>query len=514
MESNNVYLKFITLFLLTTMFFGCRRLSTLDLQDELQPVCRGNDAVILRSSYSYHVSSGEIIYLKKEESQWKLCQTINLSPYLRGCHICHLRDQERDKNRLAIRSFAYNDKWLAIMVVRRGSDLMGTFDSYRVLLFKKNVDQWLFYKRFSPKDHKLDGEQVAISHDCLLVRVDRNIGGKHHINLCCFDLRDSKLPLKQELAPSWSARELDMINNPKFFVHDDQMLVSWRRRLSEEEELKYWGELSYNGKYTEELVLYRWDGSQWKQVQNLSECISKDVLLEWHGKPFDDIQKVDWGQNELYVSEAWIGSIWKFVKNEDQRWILAERVIGNPRDETTHLKTLIDGEIGYQTPVSYNVIWRDKERRVGIVKPSSDGKMRVVEPDWLFDDADPVTSEKMCSYYKTIGRPYFDGHGIIIERAGEKSFYELTDYIPKIDHSLCNQTLVTTYMFDECYFEHSPLQQAEVWAGVNVYEIDPVEGPKRVFALTTRNAEEMKVAPVANPEPANLQFPSRETSQE
>ena len=140
--------------------------------------------------------------------------------------------------------------------------------------------------------------------------------------------------------------------------------------------------------------------------------------------------------------------------------------------------------------------------------------MRVVEPDWLFDDADPVTSEKMCSYYKTIGRPYFEGPNLVITRAGEKSFYELTDYIPKIDHSLCNQTLVTTYMFDECYFEYSPLQQAEVWAGVNVYEIDPVGGPKRVFALTTRNAEEMKVAPVANPEPANLQFPSRETSQD
>ena len=509
MESKSVYIAFITVFLLATTFSGCKRPNTSDLQDELQPICHDNDAVILRSSFD--VSGGEIIYLKKEKSQWNLCQSIDLRPYMRGCHIIHKDDWERNDNQLATRSFAYNEKWLVILIIRPGLKFIGTKSRRIVLIFKRHGSQWQFYKRFSPSDHELDGMQIAVSHDSLFVQVCRVNNGKYHINLCCFDLRDSKLPLKQELAPSWSVREQDMISNPKFFIHDDQMLVSWRRRLSEEEELKYFGKLSYDGEYTEELVLYRWNGSQWKQVQNLSKLYPEDALLKCYGKPIDDIQKVDWGQNELYVLTACYGSVWKFVKNENQRWDFAERVIGNPTNEKTGLKTLIDGEIGYQTPLSYNVLWRDKERRVGIVKPSSDGKTRVVEPDWLFDDADPVTSEKMCSYYKTIGRPYFDGHGIIIERAGEKSFYELTDYIPKIDHSLCNQTLVTTYMFDECYFEYSPLQQAEVWAGVNVYEIDPVEGPKRVFALTTRNAEELKVAPIDNPEPANLQFPSRET---
>ena len=341
MKSKGLYITFLTLFLLATTFSGCRRLSISDLQDELQPICHGDDAVILRSSYSYYVSNGEIIYLKKENSQWKLCQTIDLSPYLRGCHICHLRDQERDENRLAIRSFAYNDKWLAIMVIRRGSHLMGTFDSYRVLLFKKGGDQWLFYKRFSLPDYNLIGEQVAISHDCLLVRVNRNIMGKRHINLCCFDLYDSKLSLKQELAPPWNVREQDMNSNPKFFIRDDQMLVSWRRRLSDEEELKYFGELSYNGEFTEELVLYRWNNSQWEQVQNLSELYPEDALLKCYGKPIDKIQKVDWGQNELYVLTACYGSVWKFVKNEDQRWDFAERVIGNPIDEKTGLPVTI-----------------------------------------------------------------------------------------------------------------------------------------------------------------------------
>lgn len=511
MKSKSCFSSFLILFWLSIALSGCGRADMSVPLDSLQVICHDDDAVILRSLDDNYVSGGELVYLKKNDSIWNLTQKINLKKYLHGGYLYNKNDWERDDNFLSIRSFDYNEKWLAIMVIPSRFIFQKKLNS--VLIFKKDGDQWNFYKRLYLSPEEIMGSQIVISHDSILVQVTYEINEKCYINLGCIDLLNPKFPLKQEIFPPWNKQEQDMRGFPKVFVHDDQMLVSWRRRFSKDDadafrSGEYKGDL-----YAEELVLYRWNGSRWILVQNLYDCYSRDILLTCYGNPTMNIQKVDWGQNEIYVYEALFGSVSKFVKKEDQQWCLAERIIGNKRDEKGH-RILEGGEIGFQTPLSYNFVWRDKERRVGIVKPSSDGKMRVVDPDWLFDDADHVTSEKMISYYKTIGRPYLDGANIIIAPAGEKSFYELTDYIPKIDHSLCNQTLVTTYMFDECYFGYSPLSQADVWAGVNVYEIDPQEGPKRVFALTTSNGKELKVTPIDNPDPVNLQFPSRELSQE
>ncbi|MBR5759821.1 MAG: hypothetical protein IKX88_14620, partial [Thermoguttaceae bacterium] len=43
---------------------------------------------------------------------------------------------------------------------------------------------------------------------------------------------------------------------------------------------------------------------------------------------------------------------------------------------------------------------------------------------------------------------------------------------------------------------NNPMQKAEVWGGVNIYEIDPEKGPIKKFALTTRNLEELKEVPL------------------
>ncbi|MGI6402193.1 MAG: hypothetical protein ACOX0A_08815 [Thermoguttaceae bacterium] len=150
--------------------------------------------------------------------------------------------------------------------------------------------------------------------------------------------------------------------------------------------------------------------------------------------------------------------------------------------------------------------------RIGVVKPSADGKMRITEPDWLFADANPETARKMCSYYKNIGEyrrmPANPDDSALI------SYYDVTDYIPSIDYYLHNKTLATTFVFDECYVDDSPVQSADVWAGVNIYEIDPEKGPQRVFAMTTQKDEDLKVAPVRYPTPTKLEFPSKEVAPE
>ena len=40
------------------------------------------------------------------------------------------------------------------------------------------------------------------------------------------------------------------------------------------------------------------------------------------------------------------------------------------------------------------------------------------------------------------------------------------------------------------------MQSADVWGGVNIYEIDSETGPKRVFSLKTGHLDELKPVPV------------------
>ena len=152
-------------------------------------------------------------------------------------------------------------------------------------------------------------------------------------------------------------------------------------------------------------------------------------------------------------------------------------------------------EVGVQSPWSYNVVWRDKMQLLGVVKPSEDGKIRFVEPDWFFRDADPVTLQKMREYYSFAD--YYHSRNVdYLKKDGYESYYDYADYIPLVDYSICGSTLVTSYTFDQCYFKGHPLQSADVWGGVNIYEIDSETGPKRVFSLKTGHLDELKPVPV------------------
>jgi hypothetical protein len=116
------------------------------LRDDLQLVCRGNDALVLASSY--FVSNGKIYYLKETNGAWGVAQIIDLAPYLNGWHTLHLSDD--DKVRLDYNSdwISYNDHWLAI-TTRKVSDghLSRSLKDYRgrVIIFKKVDGTWKHY---------------------------------------------------------------------------------------------------------------------------------------------------------------------------------------------------------------------------------------------------------------------------------------------------------------------------------------------------------------------------------
>ena len=151
-----------------------------------------------------------------------------------------------------------------------------------------------------------------------------------------------------------------------------------------------------------------------------------------------------------------------------------------------------------QTPTSYSFAYLDegdryhKERnRFGLAKPSTDGVVRITDPDWIVEDADPETNRLTSDFYR------FNANSKRPEsRYFAPTFYVGYDYVPLVDYALSGSTLVTSYSFQDCYVADSPLQQAKVWGGVNIYKIDPTTGPKKVFALTTRELEDLKPVPV------------------
>ena len=132
---------------------------------------------------------------------------------------------------------------------------------------------------------------------------------------------------------------------------------------------------------------------------------------------------------------------------------------------------------------------------LGVVKPSDDGKIRVAEPNWFLRDADPVTLQTIRDYYSS-GRYSDDTIVKDLKLDGYESSYDYARYIPLIDYAICGSTLVTSYTFEKCYLKDAPLHSADVWGGVNIYEIDSETGPKRVFSLKTGHLDELKPVPV------------------
>lgn len=468
-------------------------------QEDLQVRASDNSAVILRSSF--YLSNGKIYYLDKTNGEWGVRQTIDLKPYLDGWHTIHPTKDHRLHNDLAKRSFAFNDKWLCVVLGRR--PMMYNKKSRkdyqrRVLIFKRAGDQWEYHHTLASGNQLCYFNQVEVVNDQLMLMDQFQKSGQKCGALQCFDLSDSKPSLYQTIYPPFD-NGVDPRNAwLEYYVKDDLMLVCWDRPKTEEEKA-----LSGDPNMTKEDAIYQLKNNRWELWQTLSETIPREVFARRRGIPLRGDTRVDLNKQEICIYCCWYPEgILQFV-NRNGKWAFADSVDFDP-DATvkTSLNDSRDGwfhthsvEVGLQSPWSYDVVWRDKMQLLGVVKPSDDGKIRVAEPNWFLRDADSVTLQKMRDYYSSVY--YYHGENVEdLKLDGYESYYDSTEYIPLIDYSICGSTLVTSYTFDECYFEGSPLQSADVWGGVNIYEIDSETGPKRVFSLKTGHLDELKPVPV------------------
>ena len=432
MKSKLFILLVLVVFLSTSFSVGCEGMTY--PRDDFQVVCRDTDAIVLRSSG--FDSKGKIYYLKKNGSRWELAQTIDISRYLGVRDVRRPYHSARNWGRLALKSFTYDDQWLGVILTQR----VAWFEDIRVevpgvkpacLLFKKVDGQWTFYDLFSPRSYTFSRKHLELSHDSLIVADYHSKGDSDRGRVCCFDLTGRKPVLKQEILPPYDA---NLESDPyTVLAHGCQMIIEWTRPISEEDKAEMANVAEMKSPVpddTSDVVLYRWDGEKWAFEQNLSDCLPRELYLKKRGQVLGALLKVDWTEDQLYCYEGLGFGVYKFTKLESGDWIFD----GSLKRGETDVKRCA-GELGYQTPEIYNVLWRDKIRRIGVVKPSADGEMRITEPDWLFEDSDPETSRKMCSYYKSInnyhGRP-----------TGSRSYYDFTDYIPTIDYF--QQTLATT----------------------------------------------------------------------
>ena len=450
---------------------GCKKTTT-DFRDQMQVLCHENDAIVVRCAR--FAVTGEIYYLKKEGKEWRLEQKINLKPYLKRWHVKYLSDGSRYSGNHIKPWIQYNGDWLCILL-RRGDprkyDISGRINQEaKAVIFKRKGNHWEYYSTISRPYLSVYG--VALIDDYLFINDPFKTAPQKMGVVYCYQLNEKKPRLTQKIiSPAKYIKTRDywfdcsvcndgMLNPPLFAVNDN-LIIRWAQKNHRDDHPQDYS------------LIYRLDNGSWVQKESF-EINSPS-----------EFDKYDVGENRavFYFGREYFPHQFSFDEENFGRRI--EPTIPKGKEKILESQT-------YRPPFGYNVFLYEKDCLLGIVKPSE--KNEVVSPDWAIDSGDPETLEMMTDYYKSL-KSYYGVSKRYLQEHGYSSYYEYTNYIPVVDFATCGSTLVTSYVFDECYIKGSPLQAAKVWAGVNVYEIDPEQGPKRVLALTTSNLGELKVVP-------------------
>lgn len=237
-------------------------------------------------------------------------------------------------------------------------------------------------------------------------------------------------------------------------------------------------------------LLYRFTDGKWEYCCSFLDNVPHDIFYAKDRAPLNDVVKVEFQNDGIIFQLRHRNRGALQFKQKNDVYTFEQSCF--EEKEWTKEKILRRAQfLAVQTPESYSLVWLGKRDRFGLTKPSTDGVIRLAEPDWIVEDADTETNRLVTDYYQNDFNPSFSAD------AGCESFYEYTDYVPSVDYALSGTTLVTSYFFKDCYFTGNRMQKADVWGGVNIYEIDPETGPKKVFALTTRNLEDLNPVPVA-----------------
>ncbi|MBR5759021.1 MAG: hypothetical protein IKX88_10555 [Thermoguttaceae bacterium] len=474
--------------------------NTLYLRDELQPFCRENDAIVLASSQFF--PKGRIYFLEKQEGQWRKSQVIDLIPYLKDgsskWYTLQTKELNRTCNDYLKTWLAYNDHFL-VVTVRKSStyNKNGTMRDARgrAIIFKKVNGVWEHYYTLDSEESFVWVGCVALTDDDQLIVSDpfKNNGETKGV-VRCFDLTGDKPRLIQEIYPS----EIDCTEEEKrdplipdfgytFFVDKNTLFIELERNVPDaSSDMSVGGiRISINKDY----LLYRFNNERWNFVCSFQKLIPPNVwnrgsniysMGDVRGVFLQDLQN---GKILFQNSGIDCGGFLFSLKEKGCEYEQGELFKAHLNEDFPCV----------QKPFVYAFEWRGKRERFALAKPSPDGTFRVVEPDWIVEDADLTTNKLVSDFFRYDYKPDDIDY---IQKLGYKSFYDYTSYIPTVDYSLSGTTLATSYYFDACYLPNSPVQKAEVWGGVNIYEIDPEKGPVKKFALTTRNLEELKEVPL------------------
>ena len=475
------------------------QITPLELHDGLQVKCHENDALVLRSSL--FVSNGAVLYLTKKDGEWQIAQTINLGPYLDGWHAVPVSYSHREFCDLNVRTFDYNDRWLCILIRKtHAGESSSSHDERqsRVLIFEKDADQWRYRSTLGKDDVYLTDSRIALSGNDLFVcdvirKTDASVGVVY-----CYELSENEPVFKQEILPPESnvaildGREAiqdkypspGMIG-PELYVSNDRLIVDWCDQVTDEARKKSDAFRATKGIVRDPRIikarrsnpaLYQLIDGKWQYVDSFLTKVPENTMLFCENDPIGSATRVDFEKDRFvfYNTDLNYVSVFPFKDGK----------IGKMQSKSAPSRINAPKKTGFRTTSGYYVYLLNEHERLGIVKPSPDDVVHFAEPDWIIEDADPETCQMTLDFYKKAGA-------------------STSGYVPESDYALCGSTLVTSYVFDECYIGDAdpsrsvknPLPSAKVWEGVNIYEIDPEKGPKRVFAMTSRNMEPLKPEP-------------------
>ena len=474
-----------------------------------------DDAVVLVPST--FEPQATLYCLSKIDGQWGLRQTIDLTPYLDGwfCNFfCfgETFDRQGDEETKQVHAIAMNDRWLAISVCEklphfdpRDKSLM---KQYGVLLFTKMGGKWGFHSKLVPQNSLWDVNVTVIpfialtDDDQLLIASPWHLEGERVGALYCYQLNiDSEPILSQTILPpkdqfrhfidssaKYGISETGFAT--KFFIAGDLLLIC-------DQMLPLLREPTKNDSFTssKDMFVYEYVNGSWEYRFCYRDTLGKDD--EGERLYYDYASRMGHYTFSNGYLFSYVGKK-DFDKNAMTYEILKIKYSdGKVQDVSTDSLVTQDDDKApmLQLPDTYILKWLGHYERFAVTPPSGDQDGHFTAPKWTVFDSDERT-------YSLVVKMLKKQH--LLVKAGNKlvkvkmNSYKNAKTIPIVKQSIDKNRIITSYAFPHCYDDDYPtLQAAEVWAGVNIYEIDPETGPKRVFRMTTSHNRDLEAAPVS-----------------
>ena len=461
-------------------------------REDIKVSCREHDAAVLVGSYLK--SSGKLYFLEESKGTWSLMQTIDLAEYLDGWYLLYTSMEEKIRGGFEARqAVGFNDRWLIVPTYKVANESDDVPENYvgktieRILIFRKTSKRWKYHTTL-----KTTSTQAMRSSSFALTDFDQLIVSDPYFEspngtgiVRCYDLSIDPPRLVQELLPTLE-RSKRISYGAKIGIKGKSLLIS-SLQLMPEDVPNDWlrsSQLDFD--------LYKYSNDRWSFCKSLLAETSEEAYNAQRGLPLDNVVKKNISDSEILLESNYL----TWPDDEEQpvnvrAWlqysVTENDVTFKSWDQKKNPK---DVRLVVKKPGEFSLAWQGKYESFGIGKPTNRDVV-FAEPDWIVDDANLKTRKAITNYYiNDFNTDYAKSHGL-------NNFYDYTQYIPVVDYALQGNTLITSYLFKDCYFADNPMQKEEVWAGVNVYRLDLNNPPKRVFSLTTRNLKELKEAPVS-----------------